>query len=162
MLSYDPATNKLTFTSDGTGAMGNLVMDLNGGRRHADGKSESYSVALATPTSTTGSSIALGANSVTTTILDNDIDVAPVVDLNGGSSGNNNTVSYPHGESQLPDRSERDDHRPRLGEPGIDDGHADQSAGQQFRRRWCWCKHQRENFSLTDRRRRSPPANGLR
>ena len=27
-LSYDGATNKLTFTSDGTGAMGNLVIDL--------------------------------------------------------------------------------------------------------------------------------------
>ena len=102
LLSYDPATNKLTFTSDGTGAMGNLVINLTAVDDTLMESDESYSVALATPTSTTGSSIALGANSVTTTILANDIDVAPVVDLNGGGSGNNNTVSYPHGESLLP------------------------------------------------------------
>ena len=102
LLSYDPATNKLTFTSDGTGAMGNLVINLTAVDDTLMESDESYSVALATPTSTTGSSIALGANSVTTTILANDIDVAPVVDLNGGGSGNNNTVSYPHGKSLLP------------------------------------------------------------
>ena len=102
-LSYDAATNKLTFTSDGTGAMGNLVISLTAVDDTLMEGDESYTVALATPTSATGSSIALGANSVTTTILANDIDVAPVVDLNGsGISGNNNTVSYPSGESQLP------------------------------------------------------------
>ena len=100
-LSYDPATNKLTFTSDGTGAMGNLVINLTAVDDTLMESDESYTVALATPTSTTGSSIALGANSVTTTILANDIDVAPVVDLNGAGAGNNNTVSYPHGVSQL-------------------------------------------------------------
>ena len=73
-LSYDGATNKLTFTSDGTGAMGNLVIDLTAVNDTLVEGSESYTVALASPTSTTGSSIALdGANaSVTTTIIDND------------------------------------------------------------------------------------------
>ena len=100
-LSYDPTTNKLTFTSDGTGSMGNLVINLTAVDDTLTEGNESYTVALATPTSTTGSSIALGANSVTTTILANDVDVAPVVDLNGAGAGNNNTVSYPSGVSQL-------------------------------------------------------------
>ena len=100
-LSYDPAANKLTFTSDGTGSMGNLVINLTAVDDTLMEGDESYTVALATPTSTTGSSIALGANSVTTTILANDIGIAPVVDLNGAGAGNSNTVSYPSGVSQL-------------------------------------------------------------
>ena len=71
-LSYDAATNKLTFTSDG-GAMGNLVIDLTAVNDTLVEGDETYTVALATPTSTTGSAIALGANdTVTTTIIDND------------------------------------------------------------------------------------------
>ena len=73
-LSYDTATDKLTFTSDGTGAMGNLVIDLTAVNDTLVEGPETYTVALATPTSTTGSAIALdGTNaSVTTTIIDND------------------------------------------------------------------------------------------
>ena len=62
-LSYDGATNKLTFTSDGTGAMGNLVIDLTAVNDTLVEGDESYTVALATPTSTTGSAIALGTSS---------------------------------------------------------------------------------------------------
>ena len=60
-LSYDGATNKLTFTSDGTGAMGNLVIDLTAVNDTLVEGDETYTVALASPTSTTGSAIALAA-----------------------------------------------------------------------------------------------------
>ena len=52
--------------------MGNLVIDLTAVNDTLVEGYETYTVALATPTSTTGSAIALGANSVTTTIIDND------------------------------------------------------------------------------------------
>ena len=53
--------------------MGNLVIDLTAVNDTLVEGDETYTVALATPTSTTGSAIALGANnSVTTTIIDND------------------------------------------------------------------------------------------
>src|SRR5262245_57101146 len=71
-LSYDNATNKLTFLSDGTGAMGNLVINLTAVNDPLVEGPETYTVALATPTSTTGSAIALGADNTVTTIIDND------------------------------------------------------------------------------------------
>ena len=71
-LSYVAATNTLTFTSDGTGAMGNLVIDLSAVNDTLVEGAESYTVALASPSSTSGSAIALGASSTVTTIIDND------------------------------------------------------------------------------------------
>ena len=70
-LSYDAATNKLTFISDGD-PMGSLVIDLTAVNDTLVEGDETYTVALATPTSTTGSAIALGANNTVTTIIDND------------------------------------------------------------------------------------------
>ena len=73
-LSYDAATNKLTFTSDGTGAMGNLVIGLTAVNDNLLESNEQYSVGLASPGSGTGSPIALDPahTLVTTTIIDND------------------------------------------------------------------------------------------
>ena len=52
--------------------MGSLVINLTAVNDTQLEANEQYTVAIATPTSTTGSAIALGANSVTTTIIDND------------------------------------------------------------------------------------------
>ena len=70
-LSYDAAANKLTFTSDGTGAMGNLVISLTAVDDTLMEGDESYTVALATPTQHHGFIDRPGRESVTTTILAN-------------------------------------------------------------------------------------------
>ncbi len=70
-LSYDSSTNKLTFTSDGH-SMGNLVINLTAVNDTQLEANEQYTVAIATPTTTTGTPLALGTTSVTTTIVDND------------------------------------------------------------------------------------------
>ena len=94
-LSYVAATNTLTFLSDGTGAMGNLVIDLTAVNDTLVEGEESYTVALATPTSTTGSAIALGANSTVTTIIDNDTATWSITgETSVTESADNNTASY--------------------------------------------------------------------
>ena len=93
-LSYDAATNKLTFISDG-GAMGNLVIDLTAVNDTLVEGDETYTVALATPTSTTGSAIALGANNTVTTIIDNDTATWSITgETSVTESAVNNTASY--------------------------------------------------------------------
>ena len=98
-LSFNAGTGTLTYTGTGS-PMQNLVISLpaiNDGL--AEGP-EQYAVSLSNPGSTTGANV-VGTGSVATTIIN--LDIAPVVDLNGpNNDGNNNTVSYPSGVSQLP------------------------------------------------------------
>ena len=76
--------------------MGNLVIDLTAVNDTLVEGDESYTVALATPTSTTGSAIALGAEStVTTTITDNDTATWSITgETSVTESAVNNTASY--------------------------------------------------------------------
>jgi hypothetical protein len=92
----------LTFTSDGTGTtpgtMSDLVISLGAVNDGLAEGPEQYSVGLSNPGSTTGANV-IGSGSVTTTIIQPDI--APIVDLNGPGEGNNNTVSYPGGNTTI-------------------------------------------------------------
>ena len=76
--------------------MGNLVIDLTAVNDTLVEGDESYTVALATPTSTTGSAIALGTEStVTTTITDNDTATWSITgETSVTESAVNNTASY--------------------------------------------------------------------
>src|SRR5262249_52477363 len=60
-LSYNSTSDTLTFTSDGS-AMGNLVINLTAVDDTLVEGPETFSVSLASPSSTTGSAIALGAS----------------------------------------------------------------------------------------------------
>ncbi len=90
-LAFNQVTGLLTYTGDGN-PMPDLVIDLGAFDDDLTEGTESYTVELASPASTTGSDIALGNASVTTTITDNDQSVWSITGTTAIDEGN--TASY--------------------------------------------------------------------
>ena len=70
-ITFDDTTGLLTYTGDGS-AMTNLVIDMGSTDDVLTEGTESFTVDLTNPTSTTGADIGVGNASITTTINDND------------------------------------------------------------------------------------------
>lgn len=81
-LAYIASTNRLTFTSDGTGEMGGLTINLTPLNDDVVEGNETYKVALSSVSTTTGADIDLGPSTVTTTIFDTIVPTDPVADAN--------------------------------------------------------------------------------
>jgi hypothetical protein len=99
-ISFNSGTGVLTFTGGGATA---LAFSTTATNDSTPDNNETIVATLTAPTVSNGTAtLVSGQTAATATITDTDSNVAPVIDLNGAGSGNNEVASYPNDNPDVP------------------------------------------------------------